>query len=97
EEDAQSRVAQEMAAQGQLFAEYIDWRATHPSDDLMTQLLNAEFEDETATRLIGWTGKVLGEHPDQRRQIVADRSLIPNAIEETLRYEAPSPVQARYV
>jgi len=43
EEDAQSRVAQEMAAQGQLFAEYIDWRATHPSDDLMTQLLNAEF------------------------------------------------------
>jgi cytochrome P450 len=122
EEDAQSRVAQEMAAQGQLFAEYIDWRATHPSDDLMTQLLNAEFEDETGTRrklardellnfvillagagnetttrLIGWTGKVLGEHPDQRRQIVADRSLIPNAIEETLRYEAPSPVQARYV
>ena len=27
------------------FAEYIDWRATHPSDDLMTELLKAEFED----------------------------------------------------
>lgn len=26
----------------QLFADYIDWRAEHPSDDLMTQLLNAE-------------------------------------------------------
>ena len=30
-----------------MFADYIDWRAEHPSDDLMTQLLNAEFEDET--------------------------------------------------
>ena len=29
-----------------MFAEYIDWRAKHPSDDLMTRLLNAEFEDE---------------------------------------------------
>ena len=29
------------------FAEYIDWRAEHPSDDLMTELLHAEFEDET--------------------------------------------------
>src|SRR6202035_4422600 len=27
------------------FAEYIDWRAKHPSDDLMTELLNAEYED----------------------------------------------------
>jgi cytochrome P450 len=120
--DADSRVAEEIATQGKMFAEYIDWRATHPSDDLMTQLLNAEFEDETGTRrklgreellnfvsllagagnetttrLIGWTGKILGEHPDQRRELAADRSLIPNAIEETLRYEAPSPVQARYV
>ena len=29
-----------------LFADYIDWRAEHPSDDLMTELLNAEFDDE---------------------------------------------------
>ena len=29
------------------FADYIDWRAQHPSDDLMTELLNAEFEDVT--------------------------------------------------
>ena len=29
-----------------LFADYIDWRTTHPSDDLMTELINAEFEDE---------------------------------------------------
>ena len=101
---------------------YIDWRAENPSDDLMTELLNAELEDETGTvrtltrdeillyitllngagnettaRLIGWTGKVLAEHPDQRRELVDDPSLIPNAIEELLRYEPPSPVQARYV
>ena len=105
----------------EMFANYIDWRVDHPSDDLMTQLLNAEVDDgegtrrltrsevllytsmiagagnETTTRLIGFMGQLLAEHPDQRRQIVADPSLIPMAIEETLRYEAPSPVQARYV
>ncbi|MEX1009337.1 MAG: cytochrome P450 [Acidimicrobiia bacterium] len=105
-----------------MFAEYIEWRAEHPSDDLMTKLLNAEFEDETGTvrrlsreevltyvgliagagnetttRLVGWTGKLLAEHADQRREIAEDRSLIPKAIEEILRYEAPSPVQARTV
>ena len=36
--------------QWRVFAEYIDWRAEHPSDDLMTDLLNAEIEDETGTR-----------------------------------------------
>ena len=107
---------------GEMFAEYIDWRADHPSDDIMTELLNAEFEDETGTRrhltrgelltyievvagagnetttrLIGWTGKVLAEHPDQRSQLVEDPSLIPNAIEEVLRYESPAPHVGRYV
>ena len=105
-----------------LFSQYVDWRMEHPADDLMTELITAEFDDdtgttrrlsrtevltyisllagagnETTTRLIGWTGKILGEHPDQRREVAADRTLIPKAIEEILRYEAPSPVQARYV
>ena len=105
-----------------VFANYIDWRAEHPSDDLMTDLLQAEFEDvdgevrtltkeqvlgyvgllasagnETTNRLISWTGKVLADHPDQRRELLEDRDLIPNAIEEMLRFEPPSPVQARYV
>ncbi|MDT5236781.1 MAG: hypothetical protein QOF47_2768, partial [Mycobacterium sp.] len=52
---------------------------------------------ETTTRLIGFIGQLLCEHPDQRRQLVDDFSLIPRAIEEVLRFEAPSPVQARYV
>ncbi len=116
------RYSQKKFATGEAFAEYIDWRADHPSDDLMTELLNAEFEDETGTtrrltreeiltyvnvvagagnetttRLIGWAGKVLAEHPDQRRELVEDRSLIPNAIEELLRFEPPAPHVARYV
>ena len=53
--------------------------------------------NETTTRLIGWTGKVLAEHPDQRRELVEQRGLVPKAIEEVLRYESPSPVQARFV
>ena len=53
--------------------------------------------NETTNRLIGWTGKVLAEHPDQRRELVEDRSLVPNTIEELLRFEPPTPHVARYV
>ena len=34
---------------GEVFEAYIDWRADHPSDDIMTELLNVEFADETGT------------------------------------------------
>ncbi len=104
-----------------LIGDYIEWRVEHPSDDLMTDLLNAEVDDdgvrrkltrtevltyttmvvgagnETATRLIGFTMDLLARHPDQRQAVIDDRSLVASAIEEVLRYEAPSPVQARYV
>jgi cytochrome P450 len=40
------QVRKENVATGYLFADYIEWRSKNPSDDLMTQLLNAEFEDE---------------------------------------------------
>jgi cytochrome P450 len=112
----------DVTAMSKMFEDYVEWRAKHPSDDLMTEMLNAEFEDvdgstrklnrdellgyinliaaagnETTTRLIGWAGKVLAEHPDQRAEVAANPELIPNTIEELLRYEAPSPVQARYI
>ena len=115
-------VKEDEVASGDMFADYIDWRAEHPSDDLMTTLLNAEFEDEhgetrtltrqevltytaviagagneTTGRLIGWLAKLLAEHPDQRRQVVEDRSLIPKVIDETLRYEPTGHAVARYV
>ena len=107
---------------GEVFAEYIDWRVTNPSDDIMTKLLNAEFEDEhgvtrhltreellayvnivslagnhTTRLLIGWMGKLLSDHPDQRRLLVDDPSLIPNAVEECMRLEGPTGAAARYV
>ncbi|HVU62222.1 MAG TPA: cytochrome P450 [Mycobacteriales bacterium] len=53
--------------------------------------------NETTTKLIGWAGKVLAAHPDQRRELAKDFSLIPDAIEELLRYEPPGPHVARYV
>ena len=104
------------------FLDYIEFRRRHPSDDLMTDLINIRFVDETGvqrnldeeeianysallaaagnettTRLIGWTGYLLAKHPEQRELLLNDRGLIPGAIEEILRYEPPSPVQARYV
>lgn len=53
--------------------------------------------NETTSRLIGWMGKVLGDHPDQRRELAANPDLIPAALEELLRYEPPGPSVARYV
>jgi cytochrome P450 len=104
------------------FREYLDWRSEHPSDDIMTMMLNAEFVDEhgvsrrltrdelmiylsvvagagneTTTKLIGWAGKLLADHPDQRARLVADPSMIPAAVEELLRYEPASRQIARYV
>ena len=109
-------------ADGSAFAEYIDWRADHPSDDLMTDLLNAELEEEGGTsrrltreevltytsllaaagaettgHLICWSGKVLADHPGQRRQLAQNPSLIPKAVEEILRLESPAQQFARYV
>src|SRR3954471_1602925 len=52
---------------------------------------------ETTGRLFGWMGKVLADHPDQRADVAKDRSLLPNTIEELLRYEPPGPHVARYV
>src|SRR5580704_3865173 len=34
----------------EMFSDYIDWRAKHPSDDLMTELLNAELEEDGVRR-----------------------------------------------
>jgi cytochrome P450 len=47
--------------------------------------------------LIGWSGKVLAEHPDRRRDLVADRTLLPAAVEEIKRFEPPALQVARYV
>lgn len=104
-----------IAEAGAWFAQYLDYRETHPTDDLMTQLLNVEFEDQhgsvrtlrrdelitflviitgagsdTTVNAIGWAGQLLGDHPELRRMLVNDPSMIPNAVEEVLRYESIS-------
>jgi cytochrome P450 len=107
---------------GTFFEEYLNWRTKNPSDDLMSQLIQVEFEDETGTirrltreeilifvnilatagnettnRVIGWSGKLLADHPDQRRELVEDPALITNAVEEILRYQPPALQACRYV
>ncbi len=106
--------------EGADYNEYIEWRTKHPSDDMMTELVQAEFKDpsgrvrklqrdellaivnlvagagnETTNRLIGWLGVELAAHPDQRRQVRENPKLIPQTIEETLRYQAPAPTIGR--
>jgi cytochrome P450 len=107
---------------GDRYEDYLDWRIKNPGDDLMTMLLNVEFEDatgvrrkltrdeilifvavlagagnETTSRLIGWMGRVLGDHPEQRRDIVKNPTLVNATVEEILRFEPPGPSVARYV
>lgn len=116
------RMSGEGLLTSEVFRNYLEWRKKNPSDDLMTELMNAEFEDEngvrrtltdeevltycsviagagneTTGRLIGWFGSLMARYPEQRRELVADPSLIPNAIEEILRFEPTSPFTARYV
>ena len=122
EQGQQMQVSDSAIPNMDFFAESIDWRADPPSDDLMTELLRAEFDDtagvrrtltrqeiltyvtvvagagnETTARLLGWLGSLLARHPEQRAELVADFELIPNAIEETLRFEPTGHAIARYV
>ncbi len=53
--------------------------------------------NETVARMLGWAALVLDEYPDARREMAQDPDFIPAGVEELLRYEAPSPIQGRYV
>ncbi len=92
-------------------ASLIDERKEGPQDDLLTALAQAGLSraattdfatlllaagTETVGRLLGWAAVVLAANPEQRAELAADPTLVPNAIEELLRYEAPSPVQGRW-
>jgi cytochrome P450 len=63
---------------GEIFAEYIDWRATNPSDDVISQLLQAELEDETGTRrklardeLLAYVNIVAAAGNDTTRRLIS--------------------------
>ena len=64
--------------QGVIAARWVD-----PREDLTTALIQAEEEDQ---KLNEWE---MLSHTDQMRKIRADLALIPNAIEETLRFDGP--------
>lgn len=68
------------------------------NDEIMGYVaLIAGAGSETVARMLAWGIVLLADHPDQLRELGANDALIPNAIEEILRYEAPSPVQGRRV
>ncbi len=52
--------------------------------------------NETVARLLGWAALTLARYPAQRVKLVGEPDLIGNAVEELLRYDAPSPVQGRF-
>lgn len=70
-------------------------RLTVPEAALMAVMI-VSAGTETVARLLGWAAVTLEAHPDQRAELARDVALIPNAVEELLRYEAPSPVQGRF-
>jgi cytochrome P450 len=102
--------------------QHIDQRRRNPGDDVMSDLVRADLEqddgttrkltdpelhifyglisaagNETVARLLGWAATLLAKNPGERAKLVAEPALIPSAIEEILRYEAPSPIQGRWV
>ena len=53
--------------------------------------------NETTTKLIGTSLRLLGSHPEARRALVEDPKLIPEAIEEILRFEGVTTIVPRLV
>ncbi len=51
---------------------------------------------ETVAKLLGNAAVILALYPDQRASLASQPSLIPNAVEELLRFEPPSPVNGRW-
>lgn len=51
---------------------------------------------ETVIKLIGNAGVLFGRHQDSWHRVVANRDLVPGALEEVLRYYPPSQIQGRF-
>jgi len=51
--------------------------------------------NETTTKLIGNMVCELDRHPTQRARVLSDRTLVPNAVEEVLRYASSTHMMAR--
>ena len=71
-------------------------RAAHQGSISRKELLSSLFQlvvagHHTTTSLIGNGVAALLQHPEQRDALAADPSLVPRAVEEFLRYDAPVP------
>jgi cytochrome P450 len=93
-----------IAAMGAFFTSEIAARRAHPTDDLISAMLDSELEDdevlmwccillaagiETTGNTIGGGMDLLLSHPEQMQRVVADRSLIRQALSEMLRVLTP--------
>jgi cytochrome P450 len=80
-------------------AEYedVDGQTRQLSDEESMSFVNllASAGAETTAKLLGHAMFLLWKHPDQRQWLWDDFERLPNAIEEILRYEAPSQYQGR--
>jgi cytochrome P450 len=66
-------------------------------DELTFRFLELAFAGhETVAKLIPNGVVALSWYPDQRRELVADPTLIPGAVEEMLRWDPPSHYQGRW-
>jgi len=82
-------------AQGELVLEDGSKRPFSDRESFEFMLLIAAAGNETVARLLGNAGVLLAKHPEQRQKLRDNPSLMPRAVEELLRIEAPSPVQFR--
>lgn len=83
----------------------------HPTDDMLSRLVETGLSDdevagfggllaaagsETVTKLIGNGGVLFARNPGEWAKLRADRDLLVPAVEEILRYWAPSQYQGRF-
>jgi cytochrome P450 len=107
--------ARSLRALNRYFADEFEDRRRNPREDLMTALVQAEFEGsrlsdtellatalillvagfETTVNLIGNGARLLLDHPDQLQELIADRTLWPQAIDEILRIDSPIQMTSR--
>jgi cytochrome P450 len=68
-----------------------------PDEGIAAQFfLLASAGHETIMKSIGNGAVAMWWYPDQRAELVADPSLIPGAVEETLRWDNPAPLEGRW-
>lgn len=89
----------------------VEEKRRNPADDMLGRLIEAGLDDletvsfastlggagaETVTKLVGNGVMTFAEHPDALAELQADPSLVGSAVEEVLRWRAPSQYQGRF-